>query len=101
MDYTKEQCLRRIKQLDLLDEAYKKYKGKKVKCLHGSTDYDGVTELKISSDDCIRHNSKNGCGCVYDPYRGWATIIEEPKIPEYTMEELTEKLGHTFKIKIK
>lgn len=36
-------------------------------------------------------------GDVFGKEKGqWAKIVE---VPEYTMEELTDKLGHTFKIK--
>lgn len=52
---------------------------------------------------CIEGNNLYGAtvGCVFDGQTGiWAEIIEE-KLPEYTWDEIKEKLGHNFTIKEK
>ena len=39
------------------------------------------------------------CYSVFQDQNRFKSIWKKDQTPEYTMEELTEKLGHTFKIK--
>ena len=52
--------------------------------------------LTWDKDLTVRKTSKNVNGIIFSEGK-WAEIIEST--PEYTMQELTEKLGYTFKIK--
>jgi hypothetical protein len=70
--------------------------GVKIKCLNPNIE--GEYILNTQFDSLYMEDGDLWFGSEEIFMNGkWAKIIEE--IPEYTMEELTEKLGHTFKIK--
>jgi len=51
----------------------------------------------VFSKSCINSLRAGNSSTISYPYKHAKPLKEET--PEYTMEELTEKLGHTFKIK--
>jgi len=96
-DHTREECVNRIKEIDLLEEA--KIRGFK----------DGITFIdadsgrkKVLNKFCDMEYSKNkdwlcnGWGSVIYRNGNWSDIISEVK--ELTVQEISDRLGYEVKV---
>ena len=89
-----------LRKLKIFNESEKRGFKKGIK-IDQKPGYGGCGGTHLIKDDNLYYNSFSdnlsigGIG-IYNN-GNWAKIIEET--PEYTMEELTKKLGHSFKIK--
>ena len=84
----------------LIKEAKKLIVKGVVKCLHECTNISSIYDVEDFNWDgrCLRVDTEDGCCCIFDKGK-WATIIEEPKVKEMTMQEVNKALGYEIKIK--
>jgi hypothetical protein len=85
----------------LVNEAKRKYKGKKVKCIHfgeSLVNFDNLEKIKYHDDGCLRLYADNRCICIFDNGT-WATIINEPTEKELLIEKANKVEAELIELK--
>jgi 7-keto-8-aminopelargonate synthetase-like enzyme len=77
----------------LVNEAKRRYNGKKVKCNHSrnnQVNFNDYEKIELSFDNCLRLYTDRNCICIMDYDGTWATIINEPTQKELLQKQVDE-----------